>query len=43
MSTNVSKVLIVHTSFTAVIKNERIGKGIGGIWKNTNNSYIYVL
>ena len=43
MLTNVSKVLIVHTSFTAVIKNECIGKGIGGIWKNTKNSCIYVL
>ena len=43
MLINVSKVLILHTSFTAVINNGRIVKGIGGIRKNTKNSYIYVL
>ena len=30
-------------SFTAVINNGGIGKGIGGIWKDTKKNYIYVL
>ena len=38
MLINVSKVLIVHTSFTAVRNNGRIGKGIGGIRKNIKNN-----
>ena len=40
---NFSKVLIVQISFTAVINNVGIGKGIGGIRKCTKKNYIYVL
>ena len=43
MLSNLSKVLIVHTSFTAIINNGGIGKGIGGIWKSTKKNYIYIL
>ena len=39
MLSNFSKVLIAQISFTAVINNGGIGKGIGGIKKN----HIYVL
>ena len=35
MFNNFSKVLMAHISFTAVIKNRGIGKGIGGILKGT--------
>ena len=38
-----SKVLMAHISFTAVINNRGIGKGIGGIRKGTKKNYIYVL
>ena len=40
---NFSKVLIVQISFTAVINNGGIGKGISGIRKCTKKNYIYVL
>ena len=40
---NFSKVLIVQISFTAVINNGGIGKGIGGIRKGIKKNYIYVL
>ena len=40
---NFSKVLMAHISFTAVINNRGIGKGIGGIRKDTKKNYIYVL
>ena len=43
MLSNFSKVLMAHISFTAVINNGGIGKGIGGIWKDTKNNYIYYL
>ena len=43
MLSNFSKVLMAHISFTAVINNGGIGKGIGGIWKDTKKNYIYVL
>ena len=43
MLSNFSKVLMVHISFTAVINNGGIGKGIGGIRKGTKKNYIYVL
>ena len=43
MLSNSSKVLIVHISFTAVINNGGIGKGIGGIRKSTKKNHIYVL
>ena len=35
MLSNFSKVLMAHISFTAVINNRGIGKGIGGILKGT--------
>ena len=35
MLSNFSKVLMAHISFTAVINNRGIGKGIGGIRKGT--------
>ena len=38
-----SKVLMAQISFTAVINNRGIGKGIGGIRKGTKKNYIYVL
>ena len=37
MLSNFSKVSIIHISFTAVINNGGIGKGIGGIQKGTKN------
>ena len=43
MLSNSSKVLIVQISFTAVINNGGIGKGIGGIRKSTKKNHIYVL
>ena len=43
MLSNFSKVLMAHISFTAVINNRGIGKGIGGILKGTKKNYIYVL
>ena len=43
MLSNFSKVLMAHISFTAVINNRSIGKGIGGIRKDTKKNYIYVL
>ena len=43
MLRNFSKVLMVHKSFTAVINNRGIRKGIGGIRKGTKKNYIYVL
>ena len=42
MLRNFSKVLIVHISFTAVINNGDIGKGIGGIRNSTKKNYIYI-
>ena len=42
MLSNFSTVLMAHISFTAVINNGGIGKGIGGIRKGTKN-YIHVL
>ena len=42
MLSNFSKVLMVHISFTAVINNGGIGKGIDGIRKDTKKNYIYV-
>ena len=43
MVSNFSKVFMAHISFTAVINNGGIGKGIGGIRKGTKKNYIYVL
>ena len=43
MLRNFSKVLMAHKSFTAVINNRGIRKGIGGIRKGTKKNYIYVL
>ena len=43
MSSNFSKLFISHISFTAVINNGGIGKGITGIRKGTEKNYIYVL
>ena len=43
MVSNSSKVFMAHISFTAVINNGGIGKGIGGIRKGTKKNYIYVL
>ena len=43
MLSNSSKVLKAHISFTAVINNGGIGKGIGGIRKSTKKNHIYVL
>ena len=43
MLSNFSKVLMAQISFTAVINNRGIGKGIGGIRKGTKKGYIYVL
>ena len=43
MLSNFSKVLVAHTSFTAVINNRGIGKGIGGIRKGTKKNYIKVV
>ena len=40
---NFSKVSMAHISFTAVLNNGGIGKGIGGIRKSTKKNYIYVL
>ena len=34
---------MAHISFTAVINNGGIGKGIGGIRKSTKRNNIYVL
>ena len=42
MLSNFSKVLIVHISFTAVINNGDIGKGIGGIWNSAKKNHIYI-
>ena len=41
MLSNFSKVLMAHISFTAVINNGGIGKGIGGIRKGTKKNCIY--
>ena len=43
MLSNYSKVFMAHISFTAVINNGGIGKGIGGIRNGTKKNYIYVL
>ena len=43
MLSNFSKVLIAQISFTAVINNGGIGKGIGGIRKGIKKNHIYVL
>ena len=43
MLSNFSKVLMAHMSFTAVINKRGIGKGIGGIRKDTKKNYIYGL
>ena len=43
MLRNFSKVLMAHKSFTAVINNRGIRKGMGGIRKGTKKNYIYVL
>ena len=43
MLSNFSKVLMAQISFTAVINNRGIGKGIGCIRKGTKKNYIYVL
>ena len=43
MLSNFSKVLMAHISFTAVINNGGIRKGIGGIRNGTKKNYIYVL
>ena len=43
MLSNFSKVFMAHISFTAVINNGGIRKGIGGIQKGTKKNYIYVL
>ena len=37
------KVLIAQISFTAVINNGGIGKGIGGIRKGIKKNHLYVL
>ena len=42
MLSNFSKVLIAQISFTAVINNGGIGKGIGGIRKGIKKNHIYV-
>ena len=34
---------MAHISFTAVLNNGGIGKGIGGIRKGAKKNYIYVL
>ena len=34
---------MAYISFAAVLNNEGIGKGIGGIRKGTKKNYIYVL
>ena len=39
---NFSKVLFVQISFTAVINNGGIGKGIGGTRKGIKKNHIYV-
>ena len=43
MLSNFSKVLIAQISFTAVVNNGGIGKGIGGIRKGIKKNHIYVL
>ena len=43
MLSNFSIVFMAHISFTAVINNGGIRKGIGGIQKGTKKNYIYVL
>ena len=43
MLSNFSKVLIAQISFTVVINNGGIGKGIGGIRKGIKKNHIYVL
>ena len=43
MLSNFSKVLIAQISFTAVINNGGIEKGIGGIRKGIKKNPIYVL
>ena len=43
MLSNFSKVLIAQISFTAVINNGGIEKGIGGIRKGISENLIYVL
>ena len=43
MLSNFSKVLIAQISFTAVINNGGIEKGIGGIRKGIRKNLIYVL
>ena len=43
MWNNFSKVLMAHLSFTAILNNAGIGKGIGCIRKGTKKNYIYVL
>ena len=43
MLSNFSKVFMAHISFTAVINNGGIGKGIGGIRNGTKKNHIYVL
>ena len=43
MLSNFSKVFMAHISFTVVINNGGIGKGIGGIRKGTKKNYTYVL
>ena len=40
MLSNFSKVLMAHISFTAVLNNRGIGKGIGGIRKETKKNDI---
>ena len=40
---NFSKVLMAHISFTAVLNNGGIGKGIGGIRNGTKKNFMYVL
>ena len=42
MLSNFSKVLIAQISFTAVINNGGIGKGIGGIRKGIKKNHIHV-
>ena len=42
MLNNFSKVLIAQISFTAVVNNGGIGKGIGGIRKGIKKNHIYV-
>ena len=43
MFSDFSKVFMTPISFTAVLNNGGIGKGIGGIRKSTKKNYIYVL